>query len=78
MKLANTSREKVVAALRNEKGEIPVIPLSTAHSATLINIKIPVLRRDTKLNVESQAKAWERYGYDGIFADPAFVEVDHP
>ncbi|HJX23753.1 MAG TPA: uroporphyrinogen decarboxylase family protein [Candidatus Bathyarchaeia archaeon] len=68
MKLTNTSREKVVAALRNEKGEIPVVPLSTAHSATLLNIKIPALRRDTKLNVESQAKAWERYGYDGIFA----------
>ena len=68
MKLANASREKVVAALRNEKGGIPVIPLSTAHSATLLNIKIPALRRDTKLNVESQAKAWERYRYDGIFA----------
>ena len=64
----HTSREKVVAALKNETEMIPVIPLSTAHSATLSKIKMSALRREATLNVESQAQAWERYRYDGIFA----------
>ena len=66
LKRIRSSKEKVLAALNRTIGVVPIIPLSITHSATLLGIKIPAMRRDAKLNVEAQVKAWEKYRYDGI------------
>lgn len=72
------SFERMKKAVNFEKTDItPVAPIVLAHSAVISNISLYDYLQDGELLAQCQIKAYERYGYDAIFAAmDAFVETE--